>query len=719
MYALLLYYSSTLEQQLMTAVVVVAEAASAVVVVVVVVVVVLVMAVEGIASRHCSEEEEWNQANFTDCSSAEFNKLTDVIAAIIKGHDAELDARQVLSTLANISQVIVANNSTRPQRIYRKDLITAVDILLNIAEYNGKYSNVSSTGDFNNFGHVASNLLDPINIATWRELANVCDVISQILVKAIDDYGLSVAATVNNESIPPQAVSTKNLLIRVDHVSTISQVLTDGLQVKFRQSSIYLPPQAFTSSQNSRIVTAIYLSLNDVLLLPKEDSSDQALYATTTIVSCTVHPRPREVLTTPVKIVVQNKMLSHIQDLNYRFGANVTLECVFWRPGDSMTWKTNGCKFVSRESNVSITTCECNHLTVFAALMDPHGSRVRNLSHKKALELISIVGCSISLFAVCVTVAVTLSFWKILESPRTKVLLNLCAAIALSCALVISEGSVINTAGCPVVAALLHYFLLALFSWMLCEGVLHYIVLVKAARQVPNGVMKFFYMFGWGFPAIVVAISLAVTQTKGYESKDLCWLDVKTGLIWAFTGPAILVITINIVVFVLVMHSMFSTRRMRNSSQMEKVKAGIKASAIILPLLGITWSFGLLSFNSDTVVFKYIFSIFNSLQGLMVFIFHCLLNRQIKDAINRRRQRRMPRAAKPVNPHNSSDNLRTNPKRGTLGQSNQAEADDKQLEVGNDYGNTTPKPRPSRIEVKSMPPPEEDTNADNSLNTHL
>ena len=48
---------------------------------------------------------------------------------------------------------------------------------------------------------------------------------SQILVKAIDDYGLSVAATVNNESIPPQAVSTKNLLIRVDHVSTNSQVM--------------------------------------------------------------------------------------------------------------------------------------------------------------------------------------------------------------------------------------------------------------------------------------------------------------------------------------------------------------------------------------------------------------------------------------------------------------------------------------------------------------
>ena len=36
--------------------------------------------------------------------------------------------------------------------------------------------------------------------------------------------------------------------------------------------------------------------------------------------------------------------------------------------------------------------------------------------------------------------AVTLFFWRILKTPRTKVLLNLCAAIAITCALVIFEG---------------------------------------------------------------------------------------------------------------------------------------------------------------------------------------------------------------------------------------------------------------------------------------
>ena len=53
----------------------------------------------------------------------------------------------------------------------------------------------------------------------------------------------------------------------------------------------------------------------------------------------------------------------------------------------------------------------------------------------------SIVGCTISLLAVLITIAVTLYFWKAVKSPRAKVLLNVCAALALSCVSVIVEGS--------------------------------------------------------------------------------------------------------------------------------------------------------------------------------------------------------------------------------------------------------------------------------------
>ena len=66
---------------------------------------------------------------------------------------------------------------------------------------------------------------------------------------------------------------------------------------------------------------------------------------------------------------------------------------------------------------------------------------------RKALEIISVVGCSISLLGVLTTMAVTLFFWRVMKSPRSKVLLNLCTAIAVSCTLVIFEGLARNTVG--------------------------------------------------------------------------------------------------------------------------------------------------------------------------------------------------------------------------------------------------------------------------------
>ncbi|KAM7434936.1 hypothetical protein ABFA07_015040 [Porites harrisoni] len=453
---------------------------------------------------------------------------------------------------------------------------------------------------------------------------------SQMMVNTMDAYGLGVAATLNAST--KMVFQSRNLMMRIDYVDQNSPLRKDGLQVAYNQSSIFLPPQVFHSSQDSKVVTLVYLTLGGVLSLKKRTGGK--MFPRTTIVSSTVEPRPLDNLENPVKIILQNRKVLP------RAVTSKETHCVFWRPKEPPAmWKTSGCQLVRSQSNASITTCECDHLTVFAALMDPYGLNT-TLPHKQALEIISIIGCSISLFSVLLTMAVTLVFWREIKGSRVKVLLNLCAAIACSCILAILEGSARNKEPeCTVVAALLHYFLLALFSWMLCEGILHYIVIVRVLHGHAEDKVKFFYLFGWGFPAIMVIISLSVTQLKRYGHKEACWLNADEGLIWAFIVPALGVILVNIVVFILVMRQMMGTKYMQNKTQVEKVRTGVKASGVILPLLGITWLFGLLSFNSDTIIFKYIFTIFNSLQGLMIFIFHCVLNKQIKDAFKKRRRR--------------------------------------------------------------------------------
>ena len=43
-------------------------------------------------------------------------------------------------------------------------------------------------------------------------------------------------------------------------------------------------------------------------------------------------------------------------------------------------------------------------------------------------------------------------------------------------------------------------------------------------------------------------------------------------------------------------------------------RTSLKAAAVLLPLVGMTWVFGLLAVNNDTIAFAWIFTILNSLQ---------------------------------------------------------------------------------------------------------
>jgi len=87
---------------------------------------------------------------------------------------------------------------------------------------------------------------------------------------------------------------------------------------------------------------------------------------------------------------------------------------------------------------------------------------------------------------------------------------------------------------------------------------------------------------------------------------------------------------------------MMTSHKMMAAAEKEKIKLGVKCSIVLIPLLGITWVFGVLAFDRATVVFLYLFAILNSLQGLFIFVFHCLFDQQVRSAIvvwKRKRQR--------------------------------------------------------------------------------
>lgn len=48
-----------------------------------------------------------------------------------------------------------------------------------------------------------------------------------------------------------------------------------------------------------------------------------------------------------------------------------------------------------------------------------------------------------------------------------------------------------------------------------------------------------------------------------------------------------------------------------------------------LCVLGTMWIFGCFQFDKSTIIMSYLFTIFGSLQGAMVFVMHCLFSKQV------------------------------------------------------------------------------------------
>ncbi|XP_058971603.2 adhesion G-protein coupled receptor D1-like [Pocillopora verrucosa] len=215
-------------------------------------------------------------------------------------------------------------------------------------------------------------------------------------------------------------------------------------------------------------------------------------------------------------------------------------------------------------------------------------------------------------------------------------LLNLCVAIAASCFLIILVGYAKKIEMlCTVTAVSLHYFLLCVFSWMLGHGVILYFLIIKVETQDNiKSRMKWIYAFGWISPLPIVAVSLVLTGADSYAANN-CWLTIEYGIIyWTFVVPVAIIVLINSILFFVLLHRISRASRSKEKiTRAKHVRAWLRRSAMLLPLMGVTWLFGFLTFISSTVVFHYIFTILNSLQGFFIFFNVCVLEDTFRESM--------------------------------------------------------------------------------------
>ncbi|XP_057186077.1 adhesion G protein-coupled receptor L3-like isoform X22 [Triplophysa rosa] len=319
--------------------------------------------------------------------------------------------------------------------------------------------------------------------------------------------------------------------------------------------------------------------------------------------------------------------IRHVQQSEENFNPN----CSFWSYSKrSMTgfWSTQDCRLLG--TNRTHTTCSCTHLTNFAVLMAHVDVKTADPVHDLLLDVITWVGILLSL--VCLLVCIfTFCFFRGLQSDRNTIHKNLCISLFIAETLFLTG---INRAdqpiACAVFAALLHFFFLSAFTWMFLEGVQLYIMLVEVFES-EHSRKRYFYMVGYGVPALIVAVSAAVDY-HSYGTDRVCWLRLDTYFIWSFIGPATLIIMLNVIFLGIALYKMFhhTTILKPDSGCLDNIKSWVIGAIALLCLLGLTWAFGLMYVNESTVIMAYLFTIFNSLQGMFIFIFHCVLQKKVR-----------------------------------------------------------------------------------------
>ncbi|XP_065275711.1 adhesion G protein-coupled receptor E3-like [Emys orbicularis] len=308
--------------------------------------------------------------------------------------------------------------------------------------------------------------------------------------------------------------------------------------------------------------------------------------------------------------------------------------CVYWKVvAESGSWSPDGCTTV--HTNSTHTTCSCDHLSSFAVLMAP-----TTVTESYPLTIITYVGLTLSLL--CLFLAIlTFLLCRSIRNVSTSLHLQLCLCLFLADLLFLTPVTRTGSrVACAVIAGLLHYLFLACFTWMFLEG-LHLFLTVRNLKVVnyPSASRfkkRFMYPFGYGFPALVVAISAAVNP-DGYGTSTHCWLSLESGFHWSFVGPVCAIILINITFFALtlwILRNRLSSLNADVSTLRDHRLLTFKAIAQLF-ILGCTWSLGLLQVGPAATVMAYLFTIINSLQGAFIFLVHCLLNRQVREEYRR------------------------------------------------------------------------------------
>ncbi|XP_054148476.1 adhesion G protein-coupled receptor B2 isoform X1 [Melozone crissalis] len=615
----------------------------------------------GTASRRCLLSPHgvayWGVPSFARCVSHEYRYLH----LSLREHLAK--GQRVLAG-EGMSQVVRSLLELMARKSYYSgDLLFSVDILRNVTDTFKRATYIPSSEDVQRFFQVVSYMVDAENREKWEDAQQVSPG-SVHLMKVVEDFIHLVGNAL--KAFQSSLIVTDNLVtsIQREPVSAVSSDINFPMRgrrgmkdwARSSEDKLFIPREVLSlasaeAEESSHFVIGAVLYRTLGLILPPPRSP---LAVTSKVLTVTVRPptRPAEPL-----VLVE---LSHI------INGTSHPQCVTWdysRTDAGLgNWDTESCQTL--ETLPAHTKCQCRQLATFAVLAQLPRDLAMDPSGTPSVPL--MIGCAVSCMALLTLLVIYAAFWRFIKSERSIILLNFCVSILASNILIlVGQSQMLSKGVCTMTAAFLHFFFLSSFCWVLTEAWQSYLAVIGRIRT--RLVRKRFLCLGWGLPALVVAVSVGFTRTKGYGTASYCWLSLEGGLLYAFVGPAAVIVLVNMLVGIIVFNKLMSRDGISDKSKKQRAgskpppcgslllkctKCGVVSSAamtsatassamaslwsscVVLPLLALTWMSAVLAMTDRrSILFQVLFAVFNSVQGFVIITVHGFLRREVQDVV--------------------------------------------------------------------------------------
>ncbi|NXW10030.1 AGRF5 protein, partial [Fregetta grallaria] len=554
-----------------------------------------------------------------DCLSVSINNLLTSAESLVNSPEAKANLPNYLAKLKE--NTVKDQNTINSSPANLGAIVTILDMVSSIPADAEELTiqNFLSTVDI----IVADSTTEAWEVLNKEEIFK-----SSLLLHSVENFSLRLQPV--NNTIPPVSANTLQLqgIVVTENSNTDYNKnfrSTENLTVNVLIGETEIQ----TLTQNSTIVSVMYSKLGHILPRNEHECVNGLLITTT---------------------VSSNR--SQKFDINMTFAKNNSSlkipRCVFWnftlnkhRGG----WDTHGCTPTEVEDYV---ICSCNHLTSFSILMSPDKP-----SQVIFEDYITYTGLGISILSLVACIIIESLVWKYVTNNTTSYMRHVCI-LNIATSLLIADIWFIVTASindqnqqmsrgiCFVATFFIHLFYLCVFFWMLSLGLILFYRLVFILHNTSKTAQKAVaFCLGYGCPFVIAVITIAVTLPRNnYTRKDVCWLNWKDSkALLAFVIPALIIVATNLFITAVVIIKILrptigdrSNRQERNSL----FQIG-KSVAILTPLLGLTWGFGLATvIKNSHRAFHILFALLNALQGLFILVFGTFWDKKIQEALLKR-----------------------------------------------------------------------------------